>query len=131
MSMQDTTADMLTRIRNAQMAKKVSVTMPHSNTKEAIAKVLLEEGYIADIAKVGEDKKPVLEIKLKYYQGQAVIETIDRISSPGLRVYKGKDEIPTVKKGLGISILSTNKGIMTGKSAHAAGLGGELICTVS
>lgn len=131
MSMQDPVADLLTRIRNGQMAEKISVRIPASKTKTAIAKVLLSEGYIAGIADEQQDNKPLLRVDLKYYNGKAVIEEIKRVSRPGLRIYKGKDELPRVKDGLGIAIVSTPKGIMSDSNARKAGLGGEVICTVS
>ncbi len=130
MSMHDPISDMLTRIRNAQRAHKVAVAMPSSKLKCAIAKVLKEEGYIEDFA-VSADAKPVLEIQLKYYAGRPVIEQIKRVSRPGLRVYKGSDEIPTVMNGLGVAIVSTSKGVMTDRKARAAGIGGELLCVVA
>lgn len=131
MSMQDTLADMFTRIRNAQMASKVEVEVPSSRAKEAIAKVLQDEGYIAGYSVGGEEKKPVLSIELKYYEGRPVIETIKRVSSPGLRIYKGAKDIPQVKDGLGVLIVSTNMGFMTDRAARKANIGGELICEVS
>lgn len=130
MSMQDTVADMLTRIRNAQQANKSAVSMPSSKLKLAIAKLLLDEGYITT-AEVEGDKKAQLNIGLKYYEGKPVIEEIKRVSRPGLRIYKGATELPKVKQGLGILIVSTNKGIMTDRAARAAGLGGEVIALVS
>ena len=130
MSMQDTLADMFTRIRNAQMAKKVQVEIPASKAKEAVAKVLLDEGYIAGY-KVSEDKKPVMTVELKYFEGNPVIDTIKRVSRPGLRVYKAAGEIPKVKGGLGIMIVSTNQGIISDRAARKANVGGELICEVS
>lgn len=130
MSMQDTVADMLTRVRNAQRAGKPSVAMPSSKLKIALAKVLLDEGYIAS-ADVDSEKKPTLTIGLKYYEGKAVIEEIKRVSRPGLRIYKGATELPKVKQGLGILIVSTSKGIMTDRAARAAGVGGEVIALVS
>ena len=131
MSMHDPISDMLTRIRNGQMASKVAVAMPSSKLKVALAQVLKEEGYIEDFAIAGEEKKPVLDIQLKYYAGRPVIERIDRVSRPGLRVYKGSTEIPKVMNGLGVAILSTSKGIMTDRKARAAGIGGELLCVVA
>lgn len=131
MSMQDTLADMFTRIRNAQMASKAEVEVPSSRAKEAIAKVLQDEGYIAGYSVGGEEKKPVLSIELKYYEGRPVIETIKRVSSPGLRIYKGAKDIPQVKDGLGVLIVSTNMGFMTDRAARKANIGGELICEVS
>ena len=129
MTMQDPLADMLTRIRNAQTARIEEIVMPSSTVKTAVAQVLKDEGYIADYT-VDSDAKPQLTIALKYHNGQPVIEEIKRVSRPGLRQYKGKDDIPSVKGGLGIIILSTNKGLMTDRAARAAGLGGELICSV-
>ena len=131
MSMHDPISDMLARIRNGQMASKVAVAMPSSKLKVALAQVLKEEGYIEDFAVAGEAKKPVLDIQLKYYAGRPVIERIDRVSRPGLRVYKGSTEIPKVMNGLGVAILSTSKGIMTDRKARAAGIGGELLCVVA
>ncbi|AXT45048.1 MULTISPECIES: 30S ribosomal protein S8 [Chromobacterium] len=131
MSMHDPISDMLTRIRNGQMASKVAVSMPSSKLKIALAQVLKEEGYIEDFAVAGEEKKPVLDIQLKYYAGRPVIERIDRVSRPGLRVYKGSTEIPKVMNGLGVAILSTSKGVMTDRKARAAGIGGELLCVVA
>lgn len=130
MSMQDTMADMLTRIRNAQMAEKVQVEIPASKAKEAVAKVLKEEGFIADY-KISNDKKPVMTVELKYFEGSPVIDTIKRVSRPGLRVYKAAGEIPKVKGGLGIMIVSTNQGIISDRAARKANVGGELICEVS
>ena len=130
MSMHDPISDMLTRIRNAQRANKVAVAMPSSKLKVAIAKVLKEEGYVEDFA-VSADAKPVFEIQLKYYAGRPVIEQIKRVSRPGLRVYKGSGEIPTVMNGLGVAIVSTSKGVMTDRKARAAGIGGELLCVVA
>lgn len=130
MSMQDPIADMLTRIRNGQAAKHVSVSMPSAKLKVAIAQTLKEEGYIADYAVVGE-AKPVLEITLKYFQGQPVVETIQRVSRPGLRIYKGKNELPKVMGGLGVAIVSTSKGLMTDRAARQNGMGGEVICYVA
>tara|TARA_B100000676_G_scaffold298237_1_gene340943 strand:- start:3359 stop:3745 length:387 start_codon:yes stop_codon:yes gene_type:complete len=128
--MQDTMADMLTRIRNAQMAEKVQVEIPASKAKEAVAKVLKDEGFIADY-KISDDKKPVMTVELKYFEGNPVIETIKRVSRPGLRVYKAAGEIPKVKGGLGIMIVSTNQGIISDRAARKANVGGELICEVS
>ena len=131
MTMQDPLADMLTRLRNAQQVKIDKVSMPSSSTKISIAKVLQEEGFV-DSYSVGndEDGKPVLTIVLKYFGGRPVIEEIKRLSRPGLRQYKRKDDIPQIRGGLGIIILSTNKGVMTDRAARAAGVGGELICSV-
>ncbi|MBL7004696.1 MAG: 30S ribosomal protein S8 [Gammaproteobacteria bacterium] len=129
MSLQDPISDMLTRIRNAQSANKVSVSMPHSKQKVSIADVLKEEGYIADFSISGDVKKS-LTVLLKYYQGQPVIEKIQRVSRPGLRIFKSKDELPSVNGGLGISIISTSKGLMSDSKARSAGHGGEVICSV-
>lgn len=129
MSLQDPISDMLTRIRNAQKATKVTVAMPCSSQKVNIATVLKNEGYISDF-KVSDDAKKKLTIELKYYQGKPVIESIKRISRPGLRIFKSKDELPSVNAGLGIAIISTSSGLMTEKQARAAGHGGEIICTV-
>ena len=130
MSMQDPIADMLTRIRNGQAAKHVSVKMPSAKLKIAIAKLLKEEGYITDYA-VADEAKPELEITLKYFQGQPVVETIQRVSRPGLRIYKGKNELPKVMGGLGVAIVSTSKGLMTDRTARQNGMGGEVICYVA
>ena len=129
MSLQDPIADMLTRVRNAQKANKVSVTMPASKQKARIATVLKDEGYIRDFS-VSDDKRPDLTIELKYYQGKPVIEEVKRISRPGLRIFKSKDELPSINGGLGIAIISTSKGVMTDSQARAAGHGGEVICSV-
>jgi len=131
MSMSDPMADMLTRIRNGQMAKKKTVSMPSSTKKTAVLDVLGAEGYIEgyDIDTTNP-KKPEAVVKLRYYQGQPVIAKIDRVSRPGLRVFKGKDELPTVLNGLGVAIISTSKGVMTDRAARAAGEGGEVICVV-
>jgi small subunit ribosomal protein S8 len=126
MSMQDPIADMFTRIRNGQMAGKVAVAMPSSKQRVAIAKVLKEEGYITDLA-VSGDVKPVLEVTLKYFEGKKVIESIERVSRPGLRIYKKKDELPKVMGGMGVAIVSTSKGVMTDRAARKAGMGGEII----
>ncbi|HEX7271536.1 MAG TPA: 30S ribosomal protein S8 [Casimicrobiaceae bacterium] len=131
MSMTDPIADMLTRIRNAQLAEKATVQMPASKVKLAIAKVLKDEGYIEGFAMVGEEKRRQLEIALKYYAGRPVIEKIERVSKPGLRIYKGKDEIPRVMNGLGIAIVSTSRGVMTDRKARATGVGGEVLCIVA
>jgi small subunit ribosomal protein S8 len=131
MSMSDPIADMLTRIRNAQMVQKVSVVMPASKLKTAIAEVLKSEGYIDNFAVKGEATKPQLEIALKYYAGKPVIEHIERVSRPGLRVYKGCHEIPNVKNGLGVAIVTTPKGVMTDRKARQAGIGGEVLCYVA
>ncbi len=131
MSMSDPIADMLTRIRNAQGAEKTAVSMPSSNLKMAIAKVLKDEGYIEDFLIRAEDKKPVLEVALKYYAGSPVIEKIERVSRPGLRIYKGRDELPRVMNGLGVAIISTSKGVMTDRKARATGLGKKVLCIVA
>ena len=131
MSMSDPIADMLTRIRNAQMAEKVTVVMPSSKLKVAIAKVLQDEGYVEGFNVASNDGKPMLEIGLKYYAGRPVIENIQRISRPGLRVYKGCEDIPNVMNGLGIAIVSTSKGLMTDRKARANGMGGEVLCIVA
>ena len=131
MSMSDPIADMLTRIRNAQMVQKVSVVMPASKLKTAIAEVLKAEGYIDNFAVRGEATKLQLEIALKYYAGKPVIEHIERVSRPGLRVYKGRHDIPNVMNGLGVAIVTTPKGVMTDRKARQAGIGGEVLCYVS
>ena len=127
--MTDPISDMLTRIRNAQSAGKVDVTMPASKMKASIAKVLKEEGYILDHS-VSGDAKPEMTVMLKYYEGAPVIEKVQRVSRPGLRIYKGKNELPKVLNGLGIAIISTSSGLMTDKQARSHGFGGEVICTV-
>jgi len=127
--MQDTLADMFTRIRNAQMAAKTSVSMPSSKMKSSIAAVLREEGYVGDFS-VDDAVKPTLTIELKYYEGKPVIEQIKRASRPSLRQYKGTTALPKVEAGLGVAIISTSKGVMTDRAARAAGIGGEVICTV-
>jgi small subunit ribosomal protein S8 len=131
MSMTDPIADLLTRIRNGQSSGKTEVTMPASKIKLAIAKVLKEEGYIDDYAAQTHEGKPVLAVQLRYYQGRPVIDRIQRVSRPGLRVYRGKDELPTVLGGLGVAIVSTSRGVMTDRQARAAGHGGEVLCIVS
>ena len=131
MSMSDPIADMLTRIRNAQAADKVSVSMPSSKLKVAIAKVLKDEGYIDDFAVREHGAKPLLELALKYYAGRPVIARIERVSRPGLRIYKGSGDIPKVLNGLGVAIVSTSQGVMTDKKARAAGVGGEVLCIVA
>lgn len=132
MSMNDPISDMLTRVRNAQMAQKASVSMPSSKLKVAIAEVLKEEGYIDGFNVVKADGgKATLEIGLKYYAGSSVIEKIQRVSRPGLRIYKGAGEIPQVMNGLGIAIVSTSKGLMTDRKARANGVGGEVLCIVA
>ncbi|MFO7787170.1 MAG: 30S ribosomal protein S8 [Halospina sp.] len=129
MSMQDPLADMFTRIRNGQMAEKVSVEMPSSKMKQSVASVLRDEGFIEDFSVEG-DKKPRLTINLRYFEGKPVIESIQRASRPGLRQYRGNSELPRVANGLGVAIVSTSKGVMTDSAARKAGIGGEIICTV-
>ena len=131
MSMSDPIADMLTRIRNAQGVQKTSVAMPSSKVKVAIANVLKDEGYIEDFAVSESGGKAELKIGLKYYAGRPVIERLERVSRPGLRIYKGKNEIPQVMNGLGVAIVSTPKGVMTDRKARATGVGGEVICYVA
>jgi len=131
MSMSDPIADMLTRIRNAQGVQKSTVAMPSSNVKVAIAQVLKDEGYIEDFAVSKADGKAELKIGLKYYDRRPVIERLERVSKPGLRVYKGRDELPNVMNGLGVAIISTPKGVMTDRKARATGVGGEVICYVA
>jgi small subunit ribosomal protein S8 len=131
MSMTDPIADLLTRIRNALSAGKLTVAMPSSKQKVAIANLLKDEGYVSGVTAKDIDGKPVLEIALKYYEGAPVIDMIKRVSRPGLRVYKGKDEIPSVMNGLGIAVVSTSKGLMTDRAARKAGHGGEVICYVA
>lgn len=130
MSMSDPIADLLTRIRNAQMAGKPTVICPSSKIKQAILDVLKQEGYIASYSISNDVVKPELNITLKYFNGRPVIEELHRGSTPGLRSYKGRREIPEFRAGLGITIISTNKGVMTGKAATAAGIGGEVLCSV-
>lgn len=129
MSMQDPLSDMLTRIRNAQQVGKTSVVMPSSKLKVAVARVLSEEGYIGEFA-VSEDAKPELTVELKYFEGKPVIAELDRVSRPGLRNYAGKGDLPSVRGGLGVAIVSTSKGVMTDRAARNAGIGGEVLCTV-
>jgi small subunit ribosomal protein S8 len=130
--MSDPISDMLTRIRNAQMAEKTSVVMPSSKLKVAIAEVLKDEGYVDGFSVIkGDGGKATLEIGLKYYSGRPVIEKIQRISRPGLRIYKGSEDIPKVMNGLGIAIVSTSKGLMTDRKARANGIGGEVLCVVA
>ena len=131
MSMTDPVADMLTRIRNAQACGKVTVAMPSSKLKGAIAQVLKDEGYIEGFVVKPNDGKPEIEIALRYYAGQPVIEKIERVSRPGLRVYRGAQDIPKVMNGLGVAILSTPKGLMTDRKARATGIGGEVLCIVA
>jgi small subunit ribosomal protein S8 len=129
MSMSDPIADMLTRIRNGQGAAKASVSMPSSKLKQAIAGVLKSEGYIGDFTVDGESK-PTLTIQLRYHQGQPVIDRLERVSRPGLRIFKRKDELPRVRGGLGVAIVSTSKGVMSDREARAQGFGGEVLCVV-
>ena len=131
MSMSDPIADMLTRIRNAQMVEKGAVSMPSSKLKVAIAQVLKDEGYIDGFAIKGESGKSELEIALKYYAGRPVIERIERVSRPGLRIYKGRHDLPQVMNGLGVAIVTTPQGVMTDRKARAAGIGGEVLCYVA
>ena len=130
MSMSDPIADMLTRIRNAQATEKVTVAVPASKVKQAIAQVLKDEGYIEDFAVRSSEGKSVIEIGLKYYAGKPVIEKIERVSRPGLRIYKGREDIPRVMNGLGVAIVSTSQGVMTDRKARDAGVGGEVLCIV-
>jgi small subunit ribosomal protein S8 len=129
--MSDPISDMLTRIRNAQMANKATVAMPSSKVKVAIVKVLKDEGFVEDFAVRENAGKPALEIGLKYYAGRPVIERIDRVSKPGLRIYRGANEIPRVMNGLGVAIVSTPKGVMTDRKARASHMGGEVLCIVA
>ncbi|TVS18404.1 MAG: 30S ribosomal protein S8 [Gammaproteobacteria bacterium] len=129
MSMQDPVSDMLTRIRNAQARNKAMVSMPASKLKVAIAEVLQQEGYVEGFNVDGE-AKPTLTVNLKYFEGQPVIEEIKRVSRPGLRIYRDQTSLPSVRGGLGVAIVSTNKGVMTDRAARAAGVGGEVLCTV-
>jgi len=129
MSMQDPVSDLLTRIRNAQRASHAEVSMPSSRTKQAICKVLQDEGYIESFD-VEASAKPTLNVQLRYHNGAPVIEEIARVSRPGLRVYKACDELPKVRGGLGVAIVSTSKGLLTDRAARAAGIGGEVLCTV-
>jgi small subunit ribosomal protein S8 len=131
MSMSDPIADMLVRIRNAQLVGHTEVSMPASKLKSAIAQVLKDEGYIEDFALRGDGAKKELRIGLKYYAGRPVIERLERVSKPGLRVYRGRDDIPRVMNGLGVAILSTSRGVMTDRKARADGVGGEVLCIVA
>jgi small subunit ribosomal protein S8 len=131
MSMSDPIADMLTRIRNAQMVEKATVSMPASKVKAAIAQVLKDEGYIDGFQVKSADGKNELEISLKYYAGRPVIERIERVSKPGLRIYRGRDALPQVQNGLGVAIVTTPKGVMTDRKARATGVGGEVLCYVA
>src|SRR5262245_61287208 len=130
MSMSDPISDMLTRIRNAQATEKQSVVIPASKVKQAIAQVLKDEGYIEDFAVRKNDGKAMIEIGLKYYAGKPVIEKLERVSRPGLRIYKGRDDIPRVMNGLGVAIVSTSRGVMTDRRARESGVGGEVLCVV-
>jgi len=130
MSMTDPIADMLTRIRNAQSAGKAEVSMPFSRRKRAVANILLDEGYVADVQATDENGKGTLTVALKYFEGRPVIEHLARVSKPGLRIYRGAQELPTVLGGLGMAVVSTSRGLMTDRAARAAGIGGEVICTV-
>ena len=131
MSMTDPIADMLTRVRNGQKARKVSVAMPSSSTKIAVAKVLKDEGYIVDYAAEGEGVNATLTIELKYFEGVPVIERVQRVSKPGLRIYRGKEDLPKVLGGLGVAIVSTSAGVMSDRQAREQGIGGEVLCIVS
>lgn len=131
MSMTDPIADMLTRVRNGQKAEKQEVNMPSSKIKVAIARVLKAEGYIAEYNVAEADNKAFLTVTLKYFQGRPVIERVQRVSKPGLRVYRGKSDVPSVVGGLGIAIVSTSGGVMTDRAARASGQGGEVLCTVA
>jgi small subunit ribosomal protein S8 len=131
MSMTDPIADFLTRIRNGQLAGKAEVAAPASRMKLALAKVLKEEGYIEDFAIAEQAEKPTVTVRLKYYQGRPVIERLERVSRPGLRVYKAKDDLPRILGGMGVAIISTSRGLMTDREARAAGHGGEVLCIVS
>ena len=131
MSMTDPISDMLTRIRNAQTARKPSVTLPSSKQKLAVAKVLEQEGYLSSVSTENVEGKETLTLGLKYYQDQPVIERIERVSRPGLRVYKGRNDIPQVMNGLGVAIVATPKGVMTDRKARASGVGGEVLCYVA
>jgi small subunit ribosomal protein S8 len=131
MSMTDPIADMLTRIRNAQAAAKVQVSMPSSKVKLAIAKVLVEEGYVKDFVTSEVDGKPTLTISLKYFEGKPVIEMIRRVSRPGRRVFKGKDDVPRVLGGLGVAVVSTSRGVMSDRAARSSGYGGEVLFVIA
>ena len=131
MSMSDPIADMLTRIRNGQMVEIVTVKMPCSNVKIAIAQVLKDEGYIEDFQVRPNDGLPEIEVALRYYAGRPVIEKIERVSRPGLRIYKGRDDLPRVMNGLGVAIVSTSQGVMTDRKARSLGVGGEVLCVVA
>ena len=130
MSMQDPLSDMLTRIRNAQMAGKTRVEMPGSKLKVAVVQVLKDEGYVENFSATNDGNKPRLSIDLKYHLGKPVIAEINRVSRPGLRQYRGAEDLPTVRAGLGVAIVSTSRGVMSDRAARAAGVGGEVLCTV-
>lgn len=130
MTMQDPLADMLTRIRNGQMAEKISVSLPSSKLKTSVAEVLKQEGYITDYSVADDQGKSLLTIDLKYFQGKPVIEEIKRVSRPGLRQYEASGDLASVRGGLGVAIVSTSKGVMTDRAARALGVGGEVLCTV-
>jgi len=129
--MSDPIADMLTRIRNGQSAEKSEVLIPASKMKKAIADVMKSEGYISDVSEAELDGKPALRIALRYFEGKGVIDNIKRVSRPGLRIYKGSEEIPSVREGLGVAVVSTSKGVMTDRAARSAGIGGEVICFIA
>ena len=131
MSMSDPIADFLTRIRNGQLSGKPEIAAPSSRIKLALAKVLKDEGYIEDFAIDGDARKPVVKVRLKYYQGRPVIERLERVSRPGLRIYKPSRDIPRVMNGLGVAIVSTSKGVMTDRKARGMGIGGEVLCIVA
>ena len=131
MSMTDPIADFLTRIRNGQLSGKVEIAAPASRIKLALAKVLKDEGYIEDFAVDGDSTKPTVKVRLKYYQGRPVIDRLERVSRPGLRVYRAKDQLPKILGGMGVAIISTSRGVMTDREARAAGHGGEVLCIVS
>jgi small subunit ribosomal protein S8 len=131
MSMSDPISDMLTRIRNAQAVQKTTVNIPASKVKKGIAQVMKDEGYITDFRDVEVDGKPAMEVTLRYMEGRGVIETLKRASRPGLRQYRGKDDLPKILNGLGVAVISTSKGIMTDASARAAGQGGEILCYIT
>jgi small subunit ribosomal protein S8 len=131
MSMSDPISDMLTRIRNAQAVQKSNVTIPASKVKTGIARVLKDEGFINDFRDIEVEGKPMLEVTLRYMNGRGVIESMKRVSSPGLRQYRGKDKLPKIQNGLGVAVISTSQGIMTDAAARAAGEGGEVLCIVT
>ena len=131
MSMSDPISDLLTRIRNGQHARKTGIDMPSSKVKVAVAKVLKDEGYIADYSVEPDGQKATLRIELKYFEGAPVIESIKRVSRPGLRIYRDKDSLPRVLGGLGVAIVSTSHGVMSDRQARASGIGGEVLCVVS